>query len=153
MSEEREKCYFERDPVTGYLTGLTVYCLGNFQGFSFCHPGAIHKVTGKAGGRRYASVEELVRPDQFNKKIGREVAKGRVLKFKELLKEGKNEEEAFNVLYSGRMQKRITEYMAREAYREEVRSALDNLKAVIANTKAAHAAEEASNQAVAKESV
>jgi hypothetical protein len=118
--EIKEQCYFDKN--NGYFTGLTVYNNGTCLGYSYCHPGRIFKrkyITDQ--GQDALNIVEVSKPDEFNKKVGREIARGRAELTRELLEEGHPMSSIMDIIYSKRLQTRIREYSDREIIRQQLK--------------------------------
>ena len=112
------KVFYERHKQTRDFTGVTVVDLDGYLGFAFCHQGEAiyHKNAPSQKGINYYSVKEVI-PDQFCRKDGRKLALVRALKLKGQVEAGKNQTEIFKEIYSGRLQRKISDYFVRNKYR------------------------------------
>lgn len=116
-STAKESFYHERG-LDGHPTGLTLCRVGEALGYAFCHPGKVSNNEIVVGGKKARLVVLEQDPDDYSKKIGKTVARGRALKLIELIAAGMSLEDAAHKIYSGRMQKRITEFSSRLAEKE-----------------------------------
>ncbi len=123
MEEIKEKYYFERDDK-GHLTGLTVCSIEGYLGFASCYPGKVTVEKATNAGLKQMLISEVAKADTFNKKVGKEVAKGRAFKLAGLVAEGLEEGDALDKLYSGRMKTRIRQYAEREIVRQQTKAEL-----------------------------
>jgi len=100
------RMHYERDS-TGEFTGITVCDIDGAKGYAFCYPDKVHHYDVDDRGIILEAFS-FERGDDFNKKIGRQIAEGRAGK----VREGKNPKD----IYSPRMLSKIKDYTKRNEH-------------------------------------